>query len=513
MKRILTGLVAVAIFWSCSTEEENLAIQDELIEVPQNVEVMPKEKIDEFIIKSLRENNEFNWSEANDVMLWSALVHADSILTVGYAASGETNINERITSINVKDQAWVTSRDEVLDETISVLSRKYNKNVELDDVPNFTHDVLPFVEMKSFDLEVINRLRSMENVRYIEPLGYKVEFQTYGSNERMSDSGCSNKAKIDLGSENYSTISPNAKMSWNYPVMGIDQAWNHSTGQGVTIGLIDTGLSPDQDGLGNGFNSGASVNRTVERYGFHATGSWWWKEIDGPDDQCGHGTAMAGVMAAPRGVSGSSVGVAYNSNLIGVRGTGDVVVNSGNEKTGVSDGLVFLANRSDVKIISMSIGDVFHNSKVADAIRYAYGRGKLIFAAAGTSTSFTNWYGVIFPANMNETVAITGVKEGQYKRCDVCHSGDKVDFTVVMEKSGSNEHPLSLAMFGAEPSTVGGSSVATATAAGIAALVWSKNPGWNRDQILYKLKQSSDFFPNRNSSFGYGNLNALKAVQ
>jgi serine protease len=44
-------------------------------------------------------------------------------------------------------------------------------------------------------------------------------------------------------------------------------------------------------------------------------------------------------------------------------------------------------------------------------------------------------------------------------------------------------------------------------------LVWSKNPGWSRDQVLNKLKQSAEFYPNRNSSFGYGNLNALSAVQ
>jgi len=82
-----------------------------------------------------------------------------------------------------------------------------------------------------------------------------------------------------------------------------------------------------------------------------------------------------------------------------------------------------------------------------------------------------------------------------------------------MEKAGSDAHPLSVAMSGNQPSTVGGSSVATATTAGIAALVWSKNPSWNRDQVLQKLRESSEFYPNRNSQFGYGNLNALTAVQ
>ena len=146
---------------------------------------------------------------------------------------------------------------------------------------------------------------------------------------------------------------------------------------------------------------------------------------------------MAGTIAAPRTSNHSPVGVAYNANLVSVRGTGDVVINGGKEKTGVADALVLLGDRTDVRIISMSIGDVFTNSKVADAVRYAYGKGKLIFSAAGTSTSFTNWYGVIFPATMAETVAVTGIKEGGgYARCDVCHSGDKVDFTIVHGATG-----------------------------------------------------------------------------
>ncbi|WNB18488.1 S8 family peptidase [Marivirga arenosa] len=512
IKKILTLILAASILWSCSNDDEMLDMKDDSVEIVQEIELVPKEDIDAIIIKSLQDNDEFKWSQLNDVQLWSALMHADSILTVGYKAEGESNINERITSINVEDPNWVKSRTDIVEETRFVLERKYQRSVNKDDLERFSHDVLPFLEMKILDLEVISRLRSMENVRYIEPLSYEVDFQTYNEGQRYSDSGCSNEPNFNI-SGLYTTISPNAKMSWNYPQMGINQAWEYSTGAGITIGMIDTGVSPNQENLGGQFNSGFSQGRTVERRGTYQTGMWWWKEYDGPDDKCGHGTSMAGVATAPRGNDGNAVGVAYNANLVGVRGTSDVVINGGNEKDGVTEALVYLGNRSDVKIISMSIGDVFNNSKVADGIRYAYGKGKLIFAAAGTSTSFTNWFGVIFPASMNETVAVTGVKEGQYKRCDVCHSGSKVDFTVIMEQAGTNAHPLSVAMNGDQPSTVGGSSVATATTAGIAALVWSRNPGWSRSQVLQKMKESADFYPNRNSEFGYGNLNAFTAVQ
>lgn len=507
MKQIKISLALLAfVFYSCSDEVNEVAPEQ------QTPDIISHAEIDQIIINSLQQTDEFNWSDVSDQVLWSALIQSDSIITIGYQPAGESNINSRISEIKVTDPEWQKASEEIVDHTMRVL-REDNAELVREDVPMFSHEVLPFIEMKIHDFEAVKELRRMPNVRYVEPLGYEVDFsQTVEKGRTESSKGCSNDPDYGLPTSDYTTVAPGAKASWHFSDNNILNAWNYSDGRGITVGLIDTGISPGQSKLNGEFNSGYSSNRYVNKYGFYVSSWWWWASPDGPDDDCGHGTSMAGVIAAPRSSSGSSVGVAYNANLVSVRGTGDVVINGGSEKTGVSDALVYLGNRSDVKIISMSIGDVFSNSKVADAVRYAYGKGKLIFAAAGTSTSWTNWYGVIFPASMNETVAVTGIKESSYQRCDVCHSGSKVDFTVVMERSGTNRHPLSLAMSGNQPSTVGGSSVATATAAGIAALVWAKNPGMSRDQVLTKMRNTADLYPNRSSDFGWGTLNAAAAV-
>ena len=505
MKHTKISLVLLAIF--------ALACQEESRVIPELKQQDPiaKLEMDDFIISTLQSTDEFNWGDATDEFIWSALLHSDSTLTVGYQPANESNINGRISEIDVQQEAWIEVSKSIVDETMAILN-KNNNEIDAADLNVSRHETLPFIEMKVSSLEVVKYLRTLPTVRYAEPLGYEVEFPVVEGGRVESDKGCSNDPDFGIPSSDYVNISPGAKASWHLYANNVVNAWSSSTGQGIGIGVIDTGLSPDQDNLNDNFNSGFSSGRYVNKYGFYVSSWWWWAKPDGPNDRCGHGTAMAGVMAAPRSNDGSSVGVAYNSNLVAIRGTGDVVINGGKEKTGVSDALVFLGNRNDVKIISMSIGDVFSNSKVADAVRYAYGKGKLIFAAAGTSTSFTNWVGVIFPATMNETVAVTGIKESGYQRCNICHSGSKVDFTVIMERSGTNNHPLSLAMSGNQPSTVGGSSVATATAAGIAALVWAKNPNMSRDQVLNKMKQTADLYPNRSSSFGWGTLNAAAAV-
>ena len=113
---------------------------------------------------------------------------------------------------------------------------------------------------------------------------------------------------------------------------------------------------------------------------------------------------------------------------------------------------------------------------------------------------------------MPNCIAVTGVKEGG-ATCGSCHDGSEVDFTIPMERfSNTDRNTLSLAASGNSPSYVGGSSSATATAAGIAALVWSARPALTRDQVYLSLRNTSQFYPSINSSKGYGNLNAAAAV-
>jgi subtilisin family serine protease len=115
---------------------------------------------------------------------------------------------------------------------------------------------------------------------------------------------------------------------------------------------------------------------------------------------------------------------------------------------------------------------------------------------------------------MAEAVAVTGVKENTSNvKCDVCHSGGKIDFTIQMQRATSGNTVPVNSYYNAQTDYVGGSSIATATTAGIAALVWAKNPTWTRAQVLTKMKQSSTYYPTRNANYGHGNINALLAVQ
>jgi subtilisin family serine protease len=286
--------------------------------------------------------------------------------------------------------------------------------------------------------------------------------------------------------------------------MNIPSAWNTSQGAGVTIGVIDAGISSSQPLLGSQFGSGYSNNGRTISTSYTLGNSAY--------TSCSHGTSMCGLAAGPRNSSYSTTGVAYKANLHFVRACNDVVLDGSAERTGVKNALVLLGNNSNVKVISMSIGTPFSSSVLQDGLNYAYGMGKIVMAAAGTSFSWTSWWGVIYPAAYSNCVAITGVNESS-QTCADCHDGSEVDYTVVMERNANdNRNTLTIPTSGNYPAYIGGSSAATATAAGIAALVWSNKPSMTRDQVMNCLKTTSQYYPTKDWDTGYGNLNASAAV-
>lgn len=163
----------------------------------------------------------------------------------------------------------------------------------------------------------------------------------------------------------------------------------------------------------------------------------------------------------------------------------------------------------------MSIGTIFSSGTVSDGITYAYNKGKLIFAAAGTSFSWTgSFVGVIFPASLWRTTAVTGVKQNNpLTRCSNCHEGSQVEFVMRMQRNSSNSRvAVSLANYSNQPAYSGGSSCATASLSGIAALVFANNPGISRSGVLNKLKVNASNYPFKSSKHGWGVVDASAAI-
>lgn len=508
---LFIGLSLLAIISCTKDDEYNLSSDndDSIVAIQESDAFLTIEEINTIINQSFYDKQSFSWSDVPANVLWSAAVHGGEVLTIGYGEEGES-------FRNVKSSRLESLRTSLLDIV------QNNEGVSKENLKVKADPVLNVVDVEVSDLKTIRNLMAADGVRYLEPNGYSfyeiIEPQgAKRASTQTRSAGCDTSGS-NLNSEDYRSISPRALVPWNFDRHQITEAWTRSRGEGVTIGIIDTGLSPDQSLLGSNFTDGASSKtRTVEKYGTYIDSNFWWSNnLDGPDDQCGHGTSMAAAAVGPRNSKGLPSGVAYDANLVMYRGTSDVLLNDYHERKGVSDALRALADRSDVSIISMSVGYPWSIGNVRDAVRYAHSRGKLIFAAGGTSTVATAWYPVIFPASMPEAVAVTGLTDWStdYRKCDICHDGKQIEFTIVMERDGDRDRTSPVLGFTqGESDYVGGSSVATATMAGIAAMVWSKYPNWSRDQVLNRLRESSALFGNTSESFGYGNINAFDAVE
>ena len=481
--------------------------------------------IDSFIFKQLKTFHHFEWSMASEEMIWASIIASDNIISIGYKPIGIGAVDNNMHQININNEKWKEAKLTIINQILAS-EQKINPSLKIESIVPWEERVLPVINIVIKNPSTLTLLLSNNRVRYVEPMSYEPKTTQYDADKKFnsvnaisSSSGCGSNTPFFGLVENtdYTNISPFSKQSWNYSYHSIPKAWNKTTGWGIKVFFIDTGCEYDQENLGPAFNQGLSQGRSIEKIVTLPRSTFLGipiGTIEIPDDGCGHGTAMAGVCAAPRGIDGNACGVAYNCNLITCRAAEDVYLDDSREVKGVADAFTNAANRNDVKIISMSMGKLTSSSQITDAINYAVGKGKLIFCAAGTSLSWTSgWAGVIFPASLSQVNAVTGVRNNNFNAtCTDCHDGSETDFTIVMERAIDDRHPLTLAMFGDTPSTIGGSSVSTATAAAIAALVWSRFPAYTKDQILNKLIQTSRNYPVRSNNLGWGNLNADAAT-
>jgi subtilisin family serine protease len=269
--------------------------------------------------------------------------------------------------------------------------------------------------------------------------------------------------------------------------MGITSAWNLSSGAGVTVGLTDTGISSSEAEMTSQFAAGQSTGRTLKLLKVASVASAY--------DECGHGTRMSSVIAAPR--NGSSVtGVAWKANLVSVhQANGVAAVSSSDAKESVRT-----AAQNGSKVIVMAWESLNWFWQVSDEIEYwHYNTQTLFVAAAGTSGCGDGVLdsNVVFPADMDVVLAVTGINYPNGGVPCGIHYGPEVDVTAYLEVPAAGQYTGDVV-------GIGGSSNATAVVGGVAALIWSRTPTLTRDQVRARLETTAAGYPTRSTSQGYG---------
>ncbi|MEU9824424.1 S8 family serine peptidase [Micromonospora chersina] len=275
---------------------------------------------------------------------------------------------------------------------------------------------------------------------------------------------------------------PAQSKQWHLGYLHTDEAHQSSQGEGVTVAVLDTGVDPHRDLLPN-LLDGTDVI---------PGGSG-----DGHDDLNGHGTGMAGLIAAT-GAGGGAMGIAPRSKVLPVLVTPASGVG---EADALADGIEFAVSRS-ARIISISsVGGA--SQRLLRAINTALAANVVIVASAGNRPD--DGY-VGYPASLDPVIAVGGVdRRGNHAAVSV--TGPEIDVVapaVDIYSTGING--------GYRVGT--GTSDATAIVAGAAALIRSKYPDLPAQEVAHRLTATAidKGPPGRDDEYGYGVIDLVAAL-
>jgi len=312
-------------------------------------------------------------------------------------------------------------------------------------------------------------------------------------------------------------VNSGAKSSW--PVAGAINA-----GTAVTVAVIDTGVQLDHPDLVNRLAPNSTWGKCLSACtAYSASNSSTF-----PSDGDGHGTHVAGIIAAE---TDNGIGVA------GVAGDRPVLImpvqvldSSGSGTTdGVAAGIAWAVAKG-AKVINLSLGGPENTQAVNSAIDAAYSAGVLVVVSAGNCGGFnylangchsqnekdypaayadtgSNGNGKLIPVaaiDSTNTVASYSTQQTYVATNGMAAPGTSILSTYMPSKGDGSG-------YGYES----GTSMASPHVAGGAALVWSTFPSLNREQVRTALRSSvlatpaASQYPN---AYGAGLLNIPGAL-
>ncbi|GHF37235.1 type VII secretion-associated serine protease [Streptomyces mashuensis] len=283
------------------------------------------------------------------------------------------------------------------------------------------------------------------------------------------------------------------KRQWHLDAMGAEEIWAMSTGAGITVAVVDTGVDAQLPDLAGQVVPG--------------------KDYGDPDggvqsDPDGHGTRMAVLIA---GTGKSDGGTGGYGLAPGARIRPFHVVQGGeaisrrNGNAVVSRAIRDAAD-SDAKIINLSVGGMSRIRQEAEAVEYALSKGKLLFAATGNDGMDD---AVDYPAAYPGVVAVGAVDESG-KVTKESNQGPEVAL------GAPGDNMVMTCKGGTGVCRSHGTSDATAIASASAALVWSAHPDWTANQVLRVLINTAGAAKSgdkRTTAIGYGIVRPYRALQ
>ena len=297
-----------------------------------------------------------------------------------------------------------------------------------------------------------------------------------------------------------------------YGGIHMGEAWDVSTGSGVNVAVIDTGVAyEDYDDGGEIFAQAPDLADTSFVAGYDFV-----NDDSHPNDDHGHGTHVTGTIAQSTGNGIGVAGVAFDCSIMPIK-----VLDSAGWGThaNIADGIYFAADNG-AKVINLSLGGPADSTTLRDAVDYAYSKGVTIVAAAGNEGSTT----ISYPAAYDDSVIAVGATRYDEALASYSNHGASLDLTapggdlsVDQNEDGYVDGVLQQTFSGSPTNFAywfyAGTSMAAPHVAGVAALVIA-NGVTGPDAVRDVLEATADDLgaSGWDGTYGWGLVNAAAAL-
>ncbi|MFF0366856.1 type VII secretion-associated serine protease mycosin [Micromonospora sp. NPDC005087] len=282
------------------------------------------------------------------------------------------------------------------------------------------------------------------------------------------------------------------EMPWALRRLDPASAWPLSRGAGVTVAVIDSGVSAVHPLLKGQVLEGRDFNGLPAR--------------QGQCDEAGHGTMVAGIIAGKEGTGVPFSGIAPAARILPIRVLPDTKGTNDEALPGQIAAAIDYAVGQGADVINLSLVTL-DRPELEAAVKNALAKRVVLVAAAGNRQE-QQQEKTGYPAAYEGVIAVAGVDE-QGGHVGTSVSGAYVDVAA----PGLNIVGPAPRGSGYRAEPTGGTSFAAAYVSGVAALVRAAHPQLDSQQVADRLERTADNPPDgHNAEIGYGVVNPYRAV-
>jgi len=276
---------------------------------------------------------------------------------------------------------------------------------------------------------------------------------------------------------------------WAQERLGFQKVWPITDGEGVKVAVIDSGINRDQPQMAQIHYAGGT---NVWGGGFAANDT---------RDCYGHGTAVTGIIAAPKILDVAFLGVAPGVTIVPIK-------QSNQQKDGTAEGIaagIDAAIAAHARVINISWATNVDVSVMRAAVARAEAANIVVVAAASNDAQSGNL--VAYPAAYPTVLAVAAT-DNQDQVAQFSETGNYVDLAAPGVKV---EAPAPIRGY----LPLDGTSFAAPFVTGTVALVRSAHPTLTAAQVRARIEATADPPPGitvPSQSYGYGTVNPYLAV-